>query len=460
MISRCPSCGAPAPDEAKQCPACDWDFVGNKKSSKNDPAKKAEPAGLSLPPARPAPADAPASELGMARLPKIEHVKSDATAEAADSNPFALPVARNLAPKPGKDLFSVPPPPAQKPDVKPPAPVVPASVVPAPAVEPPAPDEPPQKAGLAVEAAQPPRPELIPVKAAKAVDAPPKPASKTGAPAGGEAKAPARSTAVYLAAAAGGALGLLSIGAIYLALRPDPLAAGRTATAGSSPFGKRTSGETTPKPVVEEAAEPARADVPAPVPAPTVPAPVLPKASEPSKPVTPTPASAPSPAPLPPAQDPSRPTATFALPARVKPPSPQPAAAPAARRAAPKKTVGPRWEFEGVVYDLLTARGVFGVQLVFVDGDDNQIAAVGTDKDGHYRVEMKAGPPEGYALRIVHEDYSGKHIDELDSTSSVRKADLDDRKFLMKAGVRNVAWIGATDKTTHRDMALVPKAGE
>ena len=42
----------------------------------------------------------------------------------------------------------------------------------------------------------------------------------------------------------------------------------------------------------------------------------------------------------------------------------------------------------------------------------------------------------------------------------MRKADLDDRKFLMKAGVRNVAWIGMTGKATRRDMALVPKVGE
>ena len=56
MISRCPSCGAPAPDEAKHCPACDWDFVNNKRGSKDlGSAKKSEPAELSMPPARQAP---------------------------------------------------------------------------------------------------------------------------------------------------------------------------------------------------------------------------------------------------------------------------------------------------------------------------------------------------------------------------------------------------------------------
>ena len=70
---------------------------------------------------------------------------------------------------------------------------------------------------------------------------------------------------------------------------------------------------------------------------------------------------------------------------------------------------------------------------------------------------MKAGPAEGYTLRIVHDDYSGKHIDELDSTSSVRKADLEQRKFLMQAGARSLPWIGTVGKPVRRDMALVPK---
>ena len=368
----------------------------------------------------------------MARLPKIEHA-TDAPAEPADDNPFALPVARNLGPTPGKDLFAVPPPPEMTRDIEPPAPVEP----PAPA-EPPAPVEPPQKSGLDVEAAQPPRPELALVKPVKVKEAPPKTAPKGASAGEAEAKAPApRSPAVYLAVAAGAALGMLSIGAIYLALRSDPQAASPTGS--SSPFGKRSSGDVTPKPVIDEPPQPNPR---------TVPAPAVPQVAEP-----------PIPAPLPRVQTDTRPTATFALPARVKPVSPGPIIR-SAPRAAPKKPAGPRWEFEGTVYDLLTTRGVFGAQLVFVDADDYEIASVATGKDGHYRVEMKAGPREGYGLRIVHVDYSGKHIDELDSTSSVRKADLEQRKFLMEAGARSLPWVGALGMTTRRDMALVPKLGE
>ena len=70
---------------------------------------------------------------------------------------------------------------------------------------------------------------------------------------------------------------------------------------------------------------------------------------------------------------------------------------------------------------------------------------------------MPAGPQGGYRLRIIHDDYSGKHIDELDSTSSVRKADLEQRKFLLQAGARSLPWIGTVGKPVRRDMALVPR---
>src|SRR4051812_345056 len=106
MISRCPSCGAPAPDEARQCRSCGWDFVANKKGEKKpEPPKKAEPsapkssvpppaAGFSLPPARGGAAPAAGAH---------------PPAGPADENPFALPVARNLGPKPGESMFAPPP---------------------------------------------------------------------------------------------------------------------------------------------------------------------------------------------------------------------------------------------------------------------------------------------------------------------------------------------------------------
>ncbi|UPT72382.1 MAG: hypothetical protein M0D55_10305 [Elusimicrobiota bacterium] len=130
---------------------------------------------------------------------------------------------------------------------------------------------------------------------------------------------------------------------------------------------------------------------------------------------------------------------------------PKPAAATAAK---PK---GPQWTFEGVVYDLLSTRGVFGVKLLFVDAEDNEVASVETGTGGQFKISMRAGPPEGYQLRILHDDYSGKHIDELDSTSSLRKADLEQRKFLMQASARSLPWVGTVGQAVRRDMALVPR---
>ncbi len=139
------------------------------------------------------------------------------------------------------------------------------------------------------------------------------------------------------------------------------------------------------------------------------------------------------------------------------PPAAPPAAAPKPKPPSPKKAAGPQWVFEGTVYDLLTTRGAYGVRLVFVDAEDNEIASVETAEDGRYRAAMRPGPAQGYGLRILHDDYSGKHIDELDSTSSVRKADLEQRKFLMQAGARSLPWIGSVGAPVRRDMALVPK---
>jgi hypothetical protein len=540
MISRCPSCGAPAPDEARQCRGCGWDFVANKKGEKKPaPPKKDEPGaekpkpaapaaqGLSLPPARGGSSEASASGLGMAKLPKVEP-GGPAAPGAPDENPFALPVARNLGPKPGESLFAPPPaPPEPKlpeakpkkddetppklPEAKPkaapePEPEEPAEEEPDALLPPPPPPkkEPPRKEPPAkVEAPKKPEPAPVPepeesgaeaedeapaalflpsstkeivvepeAKRAKhdAVEA--EPVRKAPAETDGAAKPKAgRPSAVYLAALAGGVLGLFSVGAIYMMIRSEPPVAARPT--GSSPFGKRAAGDSTMTPVLDDSA-PSAPDAsgsvpfqasPAPVahgdvPAPTsLPAPVRSKAVEPPSPGrTDSPPPPPAPVAAPPkAAPPPRVTATF-------PPASRPAPAPApvvkprpAPPPAPKKPAGPQWVFEGVVYDLLTTRGAYGVRLVFVDAEDNEVASVETGEDGRYRAAMKPGPAEGYALRILHDDYSGKHIDELDSTSSVRKADLEQRKFLMQAGARSLPWIGITGKPVRRDMALVPR---
>ena len=572
MISRCPSCGAPAPEEFRQCRACGWDFVTNKKGEKKavPPAKaepekpKAPPApGLALPPARGGTADVPAAGLGMARLAKVDS-SAPAPVVPPDENPFALPVARNLGPKPGDSLFSAAPPAveAKLPSAKPkedaareePAEVKRVNELPA--AEKPPREEPPKKASPKPEPkavvspkreAPMPAPEPEPVEEeadasqpalflpsstkeivvepqakrapAEAPLAAPAPKAPEEAPVAAKSKAAAerapetaqpkkaggRPSAVYLAALAGGALGLLGVVAGFMAMRTDPQNAARPA--GASPFGKRASGEAVLKPSL---VEPAPAPMPAPVSAPapvvqsespepvSIPAPAQSRPIEPPKPVAAAPLPAPLPAPAPPpppvtaapaarplpspailsaptppvaappAEAPgSRPTATFAQTPRAKTLSAsaakakaKAAAAAAAAPAAAKKPTGPQWIFDGVVYDLLTTRGVYGVKLVFVDAEDNEVAAIESKEGGRYHAEMKPGPEGGYALRIVHDDYSGKHIDELDSTSSVRKADLEQRKFLMQAGARSLPWIGSPGKLVHRDMALVPKVPE
>ncbi len=538
MISRCPSCGAPAPDEARQCRACGWDFVTNKKGEKNpEPPKKPEPGadkpkssvppsaagGLSLPPARGGSAEVPATGLGMARLPKVEAGGAPAPG-APEESPFALPVARNLGPKPGESLFSSPPPPpeAKLPEVRakeaaPPEPEEPPKKQPPLKKEEPPKKDPPRK----IEAPKPvPEPEPEPVveeeveavadeelsaalflpsstkeivvkpveKRAKPEPKEPEPESifaKPGAadppkakpraapskPETEEAPKPpaGRQTAVYLAALAGGALGLFSIGAIFMMLRTDPQGAARPA--GSSPFGKRASGEATMTPGLDEPSPPAPLPMPSPrSPAPiasseeplpmSIPAPAMSKPVAPPPPVAvePQPIEAPKPAPPveAPKPKPARATATFARPFTHDPtPKPFPKPKPP---AAAKKPVGPQWVFEGTVYDLLSTRGVYGVRLIFIDAEDNEVSAIESSEGGKYYAAMKPGPAEGYTLRIEHDDYSGKHIDELDSTSSVRKADLEQRKFLMQAGARSLPWIGSASKPVRRDMALVPKA--
>lgn len=572
MISRCPSCGAPAPDEVRQCRACGWDFIANKKGEKKPESSAPPVGGTALPPARGGSAEVPAVGLGMARLPKIDP-GGFAAPGAADENPFALPIARNLGPKPGESLFAVPPPAAEPrlPEAKPKEASAPESQSPpqeAPAKkEPPPKIEAPKPAPLApgdspkakqdeekqdddspaalflpsstkeivveptAKRAKPeaPGPEIKEPKAepvaAKAA------AAKEPAAAGAPKPSAGRPSAVYLAALAGGALGLFSVGAIFMMLRSDPQVDARPT--GASPFGKRSSGDVSITPVLDEPASapadspnenhppisPAPASssagpAPTSLPAPAVSRPITamepppppkpgvvesapidsPKAIQPpmdspkaNQPSTDSPKANPAPTDLPKAIQPpmdsskanqpplpaapvepskanlERATATFAQTPRPKPVAPAsvanpkpptPAAAPA---AAPKKPAGPQWVFEGVVYDLLSTRGVYGVRLVFVDAEDNEVASAEAGDGGHYRVSMKAGPAQGYALRIVHDDYSGKHIDELDSTSSVRKADLEQRKFLMQAGARSLPWIGTVGKPVRRDMALVPK---
>ncbi|MEK7382635.1 MAG: hypothetical protein AAB262_05040, partial [Elusimicrobiota bacterium] len=131
--------------------------------------------------------------------------------------------------------------------------------------------------------------------------------------------------------------------------------------------------------------------------------------------------------------------------------------APAARRDKPK---GPTWAFEGVIFDLLTARGVFAAKLSFQDADGDIVGETETRGDGHYKVVLPAGGPQGYPLKIIHDDYTERYIETGDATSSIREANPEERKLLMQAGARNLPWVGVLKKTVRRDLGLVPKTPE
>jgi hypothetical protein len=198
-----------------------------------------------------------------------------------------------------------------------------------------------------------------------------------------------------------------------------------------------------------EAPPPAPAPSPAPVSAPiAVPAPAVPP-----------PAAAP-------VADPSRPAASFAaaphsvVAGQAPPPAAKPKSAPAdgSEAAKPKKTKVPSWTFSGTVFDLLTARGVFGAKLVFLDADGNVVGETDTGPAGRYKITIPAG--NGYKLKISHGDYADRYIDEGDATSSLREATPEERKILMTAAARNLPWTGDPKKPVRRDLALVPRTPE
>ncbi|MDE2510853.1 MAG: hypothetical protein KGL74_07005 [Elusimicrobia bacterium] len=276
---------------------------------------------------------------------------------------------------------------------------------------------------------------------------------------------PARNSPVYIAAVAGAALGTVSVLAVYLLLRPD--------TTTGSHFGESPFVRNPPPAAFAPAAVPPKAAVPPP----SSPAPLI---------------EAPEPAPAAPAALPAeaRPAASFANSPRVvvagddeAPPSktsssaansaqgddapeapapkkPRRAPEPVRRAAKAKAPQGPSWNFEGVVFDLLTARGVFAAKLVYLDADGNDVGQTETGPGGRYRIALPVSASGGYTLRISHSDYTTRYIDEGDATSSLREATPEERQILMQAAARNLPWVGNTKKTLHRDLALVPKSPE
>lgn len=406
MISRCPSCGDPSASEDRLC-RCGWDFVANKRGDKRIQLEEADPKAAVPPPA----ADT---------TPPLRESSSPAPAE----NPFSIPIARRSL-NPGEGLFSAPSVSEPKPKES-----VPETLFSAPLA-----DSEPKPVGRA------PEPAPVQKAAAKLVDTPPSapversvpPAAITSRSASKDApKLAGRRSGAYLAATSIGALGLVSGVAVVLLLRSEPQ--GSAPSAKSSLFGKRANGEARIAPALDV---PVRS------------APVV---------------QAPAPAP-PPLETPknvhTRPTATFAAAPR---PKPAPVSTsdesslerPAVMPAEPKKKAEDLWVFEGLVYDLLSTRAVYGARIIFVNAENKELESVESGSDGRYRASIKPGPPEGYVVRIAHEDYTGKLIDEIGSSGDVRRADLKQRQFLMRSGAPGLPWIGSIGKPVFRDVALIP----
>jgi hypothetical protein len=306
-----------------------------------------------------------------------------------------------------------------------------------------------------------PEPAAAETKAARPAPAAAAPENATPAP------QPARNSPVYIAAVAGAALGTVSVLAVYLLLRPDTTTG---AHSGESPFS-----HSTPAP----ASAPSVPVKTGAAPSPSSPPPLL------EAPVAPAPApAAPAVAPAPAAE--ARPSATFAAAPRVvvageapakpdakaqsddgdeEPAAPAPKKAKrgtetARRPAKAKAPQGPSWDFEGVVFDLLTARGVFAAKLIYLDSDGNDVGQTETGPGGRYKVSLPVSTSGGYTLKIVHSDYTTRYIDEGDATSSLREATAEERQILMQAAARNLPWVGNPKKSLHRDLALVPKSPE
>ena len=384
--------------------------------------------------------------MGLNPLPKLEPHASNQPAEG--ENPFTLPTA-SAVPAPSA--------PAQKTN---------------PVPEKPLPEPPPPKEGLGArlvrslrteptppspEPAAPPKPDVREPSAPELSAAPaPQPqapeALQTTPPA---PQAGSRNSLVMIAAIAGAALGTASVLAVYLLMRPDPDTASKTTAA--SPFARENR-----TPVEPPAAPPSPAPAQKPAPRPPAAAAAAPDASRPAASFAaaphmleePSPAAAPIP-------DSPRPSASFAAaPHSVvtgQEPDPTPAPAGDSAPAKPRKPATVSWTFEGLVFDLLTARGVPGAKLRFMDPDGN-VVETDTDRGGRYKISLPARA--GYKLKISHDDYTGRYIDEGDATSSLREATPEERRTLMSAAARNLPWTGDPKKPVHRDLALMPRTSE
>jgi hypothetical protein len=248
------------------------------------------------------------------------------------------------------------------------------------------------------------------------------------------------------AAIVGAVLGTASVLAVYLLMRPDTAPGSKSAAA--SPFRRANPAAAAPQQSPTPPESPATASAP-------VTDAARPAASFAAVPrVLETPPAAATPE-----ADAARPAASFAAAphSRVTGEEPQPAPAEASAPAEPREQEEEAsWIFKGLVFDLLTTRGVSGVKLSFLDAAGNVVGETTTGQAGRYEISLPA--VAGCKLKISHDGYTGRYIEEGDATSALREATPEERQTLMSAVARNLPWTGDPKKPVQRDIALMPSA--
>ncbi len=244
-------------------------------------------------------------------------------------------------------------------------------------------------------------------------------------------KGRARKSSVSAAALFGAALGAVGVLAVYFLLRSG--AAPPQAPAVAAPVVLNQSG---PSPKAISASAPGEPPATSQVPLPAKP---LPEAGA------------------------RRPTANFASAPRVVVAAREAASVnPALVRtpeSAPSRPKGV-WKFEGEVFDATTARGVFAAKLVFLNSAGNQVGTTETGPSGRYKIRLPALSSGGYAMKITHQDYVQRYIDEGNAISALREATPEERKILLSAASRNPPWVGDAKTVTRRDLALVSRSSD
>ncbi|MFI5362753.1 MAG: hypothetical protein ACHQ49_12340 [Elusimicrobiota bacterium] len=132
-------------------------------------------------------------------------------------------------------------------------------------------------------------------------------------------------------------------------------------------------------------------------------------------------------------------------------------AAPASKASAGGSSApsGQIWTFEGIAFDLLTARGVFGAKLLFLDPEGDVVAQTDTGPSGRYSISIPAG--KGYALKVLNDAYSDRYIDGGGEGASLRDASPDRRRGLLASPPADRPWRGDPNATVSRDLALIPR---